>query len=45
MTVDRSAIRRKSARTASNYMLSVTPMRLSDLAAAVRGRVLAGRAR
>jgi hypothetical protein len=29
----------------SSYMLSVTPMRLSDLAAAVRGRVLAGRAR
>jgi hypothetical protein len=28
-----------------NYALSVTPMRLSDLAAAVRGRVLAGRAR
>ena len=28
-----------------NYMSSVTPMRLSDLAAAVRGRVLAGRAR
>jgi hypothetical protein len=27
------------------YMTSVTPMRLSDLAAAVRGRVLAGRAR
>jgi len=28
-----------------NYMLSVTPMRLTDLASAVRGRVLAGRAR
>ena len=28
-----------------NYMLSVTPMRLADLAAAVRSRVLAGRAR
>lgn len=28
-----------------SYMISVTPMRLSDLAAAVRGRVLAGRAR
>ena len=28
-----------------NYMSSVTPMRLSDLALAVRGRVLAGRAR
>lgn len=28
-----------------NYMTSVTPMRLTDLAAAVRGRVLAGRAR
>jgi hypothetical protein len=27
-----------------NYMLSVTPMRLSELAGAVRGRVLAGRA-
>ena len=26
-------------------MISVTPMRLADLAAAVRGRVLAGRAR
>ena len=29
----------------ANYMLSITPMRLSDLATAVRGRVLAGRAR
>ena len=28
-----------------NYMLSVTPMRLADLASAVRGRVLAGSAR
>lgn len=28
-----------------NYMQPVTPMRLSDLASAVRGRVLAGRAR
>jgi hypothetical protein len=28
-----------------SYLSSVTPMRLSDLAAAVRGRVLAGRAR
>jgi hypothetical protein len=28
-----------------NYMTSVTPMRLSDLATAVRSRVLAGRAR
>jgi len=28
-----------------NYMTSVTPMRLSDLETAVRGRVLAGRAR
>jgi hypothetical protein len=28
-----------------NYMVSVTPMRLSDLAQAVRGRVSAGRAR
>lgn len=28
-----------------NYMLSVTPMRLSDLGTAVRSRVLAGRAR
>ena len=34
---------RRAAR--SNYMLSVTPMRLADLASAVRGRVLAGRAR
>ena len=39
-TADRSAARRKSARSAPNYMLSMTPMRLSDLAAAVRGRVL-----
>jgi hypothetical protein len=31
--------------TRSNYMLSVTPMRLADLASAVRSRVLAGRAR
>lgn len=29
----------------SNYMLSVTPMRLADLESAVRGRVLAGIAR
>ena len=29
----------------ANYMLSVTPMRLSDLATAVRGRVSAGRVR
>jgi len=29
----------------ANYMLSVTPMRLSDLAGAVRSRVLAGRVR
>lgn len=29
----------------ANYMLSVTPMRLSDLETAVRGRVSAGRAR
>lgn len=29
----------------ANYMLSVTPMRLSDLQGAVRSRVLAGRAR
>lgn len=29
----------------ANYMTSVTPMRLSDLASAVRGRVSAGRAR
>jgi hypothetical protein len=28
-----------------NYMPSVTPMRLTDLASAVRGRVLTGRAR
>lgn len=28
-----------------NYMQSVTPMRLTELASAVRGRVLAGRAR
>ena len=28
-----------------NYMTSLTPMRLADLASAVRGRVLAGRAR
>lgn len=28
-----------------SYMLSITPMRLSDLESAVRGRVLAGRAR
>ncbi|MBY0497341.1 MAG: hypothetical protein K2Y23_24310 [Cyanobacteria bacterium] len=28
-----------------NYMTQVTPMRLADLASAVRGRVLAGRAR
>jgi hypothetical protein len=28
-----------------NYMQSVTPMRLTDLASAVRGRVLAGRVR
>jgi len=28
-----------------SYMTSVTPMRLADLASAVRGRVLAGRAR
>jgi len=28
-----------------SYMLSITPMRLSDLETAVRGRVLAGRAR
>ena len=29
----------------SNYMASVTPMRLADLETAVRGRALAGRAR